>query len=1004
MTMRARWLAILVVVGLGFTGLSTPWSGAWRGAWGSGPAQQPAQRPGSTMPVAIPGVPTNLAASVGEDDLVHLSWSAGSPAGSSYQIWRGFGGDKTLIGTSSSTTYVDEEPVYGSPAWYAVAAVNGEGGASDLSAEDDAWPVMVKTYRRPFYFLMQAGDYPDGSQLTQAQVDSLAKYDCVEFAPHQYERGGAQEQGYIDLVERIRASAAADDGHDVVALTYFFANAARLDWAPTVVTHPTKGPYGPYAYTRTDVFPRIYDCCAANNGFMKGPTGQVVVNPQFPVYNYNYGNFAIADSIAKIVVRGQKDSGLDGEYTGFLYDFANSDIQTWTVGSLSNVDLDQDGRAYNYDAAETAQELALYRGWHLHLLQALRREFGERGMSNRLIVVNGNGVQNLDELAAYCDGYMEERWNDDSNGYPGWRQDTDLTSAWQAVLGDYADHSRFPHAQTRPYAFMYHCYADSALAEMSESLAVATDGWAHANAPGYHYGCYAPGTYDCWTRACNGERRIGDPLVRLPAPGVVSGYTISNTAFTYPETFHDTLTVNTAAYSMKLVLRPTVRTNGVWPYLVVAADGDTLRRGGGWPRQAYSAPPPAAPVAAFSASTTSPCVEQTVSFTDQSTNTPTSWAWTFGDGGTSDSSAPDHAYDTAGTYTVTLTATNGSGSDGETKTNYITVGECSVVITGTDAGDDTFDEGESVAVLGTGFGTKTTAAPIKYADFESGSQGAVITTSEGWNSVDGWHSGSSSHLYRPIHDSAAAHTGARGMTCRYVDGVYNSSVLKAGDFSGGYYFDAWYKYAPANPPSRNHKIWMLYGSGTGEFPQAAMTGFCGLDDSIEIPFYAGPNDGDAEWMGVHFNDLTTTMHHIQVWLKPSTPGTGNGRAWCQVDCTSYANSSDLLTVMPNIGDWQEVRVGYYMAHDAIGDCVASGDAYTYFDDVYIDNTPARVELGNANAYDACTIREIQVPTAWSATSVSIQSRWGALLSAEKAFLFVIDNQGYVSAGYQVYHN
>jgi hypothetical protein len=52
---------------------------------------------------------------------------------------------------------------------------------------------------------------------------------------------------------------------------------------------------------------------------------------------------------------------------------------------------------------------------------------------------------------------------------------------------------------------------------------------------------------------------------------------------------------------------------------------------------------------------------------------PTSWSWTFGDGGTSSAQNPSHSYATAGTYTVTLTASNAFGSDGETKTNYITV-------------------------------------------------------------------------------------------------------------------------------------------------------------------------------------------------------------------------------------------------------------------------------------------------------------------------------------------
>jgi PKD repeat protein len=83
-----------------------------------------------------------------------------------------------------------------------------------------------------------------------------------------------------------------------------------------------------------------------------------------------------------------------------------------------------------------------------------------------------------------------------------------------------------------------------------------------------------------------------------------------------------------------------------------------------------------APVADFSTSSTSVCENGSVTFTDLSTNTPTSWLWNFGDGGTSTVQNPTHVYATAGTYTVTLTATNATGSDGEVKNNHITVNAC----------------------------------------------------------------------------------------------------------------------------------------------------------------------------------------------------------------------------------------------------------------------------------------------------------------------------------------
>ena len=82
-----------------------------------------------------------------------------------------------------------------------------------------------------------------------------------------------------------------------------------------------------------------------------------------------------------------------------------------------------------------------------------------------------------------------------------------------------------------------------------------------------------------------------------------------------------------------------------------------------------------APVAEFSGTPLTGEAPLTVTFTDASTNTPTSWAWTFGDGGTSTLQNPSKIYTNAGTYDVQLTATNSGGSDAENKIGYVVVAE-----------------------------------------------------------------------------------------------------------------------------------------------------------------------------------------------------------------------------------------------------------------------------------------------------------------------------------------
>ncbi|MBD3237695.1 MAG: PKD domain-containing protein [Candidatus Eisenbacteria bacterium] len=84
---------------------------------------------------------------------------------------------------------------------------------------------------------------------------------------------------------------------------------------------------------------------------------------------------------------------------------------------------------------------------------------------------------------------------------------------------------------------------------------------------------------------------------------------------------------------------------------------------------------PVPPTADFVGDPTSGFAPLTVQFTDQSSGSPTSWSWDFGDGGTSTGQSPAHEYVDPGTYSVTLTVTNANGTDAEQKLDYISVAQ-----------------------------------------------------------------------------------------------------------------------------------------------------------------------------------------------------------------------------------------------------------------------------------------------------------------------------------------
>ena len=83
---------------------------------------------------------------------------------------------------------------------------------------------------------------------------------------------------------------------------------------------------------------------------------------------------------------------------------------------------------------------------------------------------------------------------------------------------------------------------------------------------------------------------------------------------------------------------------------------------------------PVPPVAAFTATPMTGIAPLNVTVTDNSGGAPTSWAWEFGDGQTSNlQNPPAHTYASPGTYTVTLIAANSAGTSAPVQ-NQIVVG------------------------------------------------------------------------------------------------------------------------------------------------------------------------------------------------------------------------------------------------------------------------------------------------------------------------------------------
>ena len=160
------------------------------------------------------------------------------------------------------------------------------------------------------------------------------------------------------------------------------------------------------------------------------------------------------------------------------------------------------------------------------------------------------------------------------------------------------------------------------------------------------------------------------------------------------------------------------------------------------------------PNAEFISNSSSGDIPLSVQFIDSTTNTPTSWVWSFGDGGTSTMQNPVHTYTLAGTYTVTLTASNAGGSNTETKSGFITVNTASIT---------------PVALFHSNVTSGTVPTSVQFLDSSTNSP-----TSWVWSFGDG----GSSTEQNPVHTYTSAGTYTVTLTATNAGG--SNTVSKTG--------------------------------------------------------------------------------------------------------------------------------------------------------------------------------------------------------------------------------
>ncbi|HAM36054.1 MAG TPA: hypothetical protein DCP85_09045, partial [Elusimicrobia bacterium] len=312
--------------------------------------------------------------------------------------------------------------------------------------------------------------------------------------------------------------------------------------------------------------------------------------------------------------------------------------------------------------------------------------------------------------------------------------------------------------------------------------------------------------------------------------------------------------------------------------------------------------------------------------------------------------------------------------------------------------------GSNITISGSGFGTKNPAAPLVWNNHEACAVGSDIVAACGYNNEGG--DGSKAYIR---NDKAYGLQGSKSAKMDYATGE-NSMFPRIGtNISGGatevyVSFQAyWTHYAGSGGSSFIFK-WSRGGSNP------SYSGIPRFYETIRPNSSGFVYGGDAGYVtntGTTYNAATymegqnaDRWNRTEYHYKLSSPaGTANGAFEQWVNSKKNIN---LVNAITRTVDQSSSKIDYVMTpfdgNDSYG---TSNGYYFWIDDYYIDTTPARVEICSGSTWANRGDCEIQIPSAWSATAVTVAVNQGAIPNSANRYLYVIDAGGNASAGRQI---
>ncbi|NTW27249.1 MAG: hypothetical protein HGA36_02925 [Candidatus Moranbacteria bacterium] len=314
-------------------------------------------------------------------------------------------------------------------------------------------------------------------------------------------------------------------------------------------------------------------------------------------------------------------------------------------------------------------------------------------------------------------------------------------------------------------------------------------------------------------------------------------------------------------------------------------------------------------------------------------------------------------------------------------------------------------QGQVVTFSGSGFGEKSVAQPLKFENFSGGSNNTRIYPNDSF-----WEKYGDTGA---VYSSTKAHSGSLS---------FGSHILPGGnDFETNFHTFA----APMNEMFISYWYYIDADSSQGrsviKLPRISSSEAAGgggvyngaggmtLGGTYDLLTSTGPycafNDGNGAELFTATDvarlespyPSNKTWIRVDMYKKLSTAGIADGVV--QVKIYGFNSAVNNAAMTRAAGQTFLLDTVYLAMEDGFE---SSHNYWMYLDDIYVDNTRARIEICNANTWSAVTKCETQPASVWSfdtgtgASSATVTVSQNSFASGDTGYVYVVDANGQVN--------